>query len=60
MSEQTEVNPEHTAMTIGAYRILLSKITPGKYWICHKSGEGTEVDGKKLEKLIHDFFEENM
>ena len=53
-------NPEYTAMTIGDYRILLSKTSPGKYWICHKSGEGTEVNGDKLEKLIHDFFEENI
>lgn len=51
-------NPEYTAITIGDYRILLSEA--GKYWICHKSGEGTEVDGAKLEKLIHDFFQENM
>ncbi len=53
-------------ITIGEYEISYSRNnfpsdkTVAKYWICHKSGEGTEVDGYKLEKLIHDFFEENM
>lgn len=51
---------EPERITIGDYRIFPLKTTADKYWICHKSGEGTEVDGYKLEKLIHDFFEENM
>jgi len=45
-------------ITIGDYEITYSEISDGRFWIRHKSGEGTEVDKEKLEKLIHDFYEE--
>ena len=45
-------------ITIGDYEISYSDILD-RFWIRHKSGEGTEVDKEKLEKLIHDFYKEN-
>lgn len=50
---------ENEQITIGEFTIKPFHVNDGTFWIEHSSGEGMQVSGESLIKLINQFYTEN-
>lgn len=53
----TDLGKEGKSIRIGEYTIY--RMSNGKLWIEHDSGEGMQCDGNALDELIANWYKEN-